>query len=67
LHQVADGAAENWPCAGPNHACDGVFTSLAFPGAARATTGGPMISEFETELTSGVGLWGITAGRDGNL
>jgi hypothetical protein len=38
-----------------------IFTSIAFPGAARATTGGPVISEFETGLTSGVGLWGITA------
>jgi virginiamycin B lyase len=44
-----------------------IFASLAFPGAALATTGGPVISEFETGLTSGVGLWGITAGPDGNL
>jgi streptogramin lyase len=44
-----------------------IFASLAFPGAAFATTGGPVISEFETGLSSGVGLWGITAGPDGNL
>ena len=44
-----------------------IFASVAFPGAALATTGGPVISEFETGLTAGVGLWGITAGPDGNL
>ena len=44
-----------------------IFAAVAFPGAAFATTGGPVISEFETGLTSGVGLWGITAGPDGNL
>jgi virginiamycin B lyase len=37
------------------------------PGAAVATASGPVISEFETGLTVGVGLWGITAGPDGNL
>ena len=36
-------------------------------GTAAATTGGPVVSEFETGLTSGVILWGITAGPDGNL
>jgi streptogramin lyase len=44
-----------------------IFASLAFPGSALATTGGPVISEFDTGLTLGVGLWGITAGPDGNL
>ena len=34
---------------------------------ADATTGGPVVSEFETGLTSGVSLWGITSGPDGNL
>jgi hypothetical protein len=33
-----------------------VFAGLAFPGAALATTGGPVTSEFETGLTAGVGL-----------
>jgi streptogramin lyase len=39
-----------------------------FPGAGTgfATTGGPSISEFETGLTPGVQLWGITSGPDGN-
>jgi virginiamycin B lyase len=36
-------------------------------GTAAATTGGPVVSEFGTGLTSGVSLWGITAGPDGNL
>jgi virginiamycin B lyase len=44
-----------------------VFAGLAFPGSALATTGGPVISEFETGLTAGVGLWGIAPGPDGNL
>jgi streptogramin lyase len=44
-----------------------IFASLAVPGAALATPGGPVISEFETGLESDVGLWGITAGPDGNL
>jgi streptogramin lyase len=35
-------------------------------GTSLATAGGPSISEFETGLTPGVQLWGITAGPDGN-
>jgi streptogramin lyase len=40
-----------------------------FPGSALATSdsSGPAISEFETGLTSGVSLWGIAPGPDGNL
>ena len=39
-----------------------------FLGAATgpAVAGGPSISEFETGLTPGVQLWGITSGPDGN-
>jgi virginiamycin B lyase len=37
------------------------------PGAGTAlATSGPSISEFETGLTPGVQLWGITSGPDGN-
>ena len=35
-------------------------------GTALATASGPSISEFETGLTPGVQLWGITSGPDGN-
>jgi streptogramin lyase len=35
-------------------------------GTGLATAGGPSISEFETGLTPGVQLWGITSGPDGN-
>ena len=35
-------------------------------GSAFATASGPSISEFETGLTPGVRLWGITSGPDGN-
>ena len=35
-------------------------------GTSAATATGPSISEFETGLTPGVQLWGITAGPDGN-
>jgi streptogramin lyase len=35
-------------------------------GTALATASGPSISEFETGLTPGVQLWGITNGPDGN-
>jgi len=35
-------------------------------GTGLATAGGPSISEFETGLTPGVQLWGITPGPDGN-
>jgi hypothetical protein len=35
-------------------------------GTALATTAGPSVSEFETGLTPGVQLWGITSGPDGN-
>jgi streptogramin lyase len=35
-------------------------------GASLATASGPSISEFETGLTPGVQLWGITSGPDGN-
>jgi hypothetical protein len=35
-------------------------------GTALATASGPSISEFETGLTPGVPLWGITSGLDGN-
>ena len=37
------------------------------PGVAGAVATGPSISEFDTGLTPGVGLWGITAGPDGNV
>jgi streptogramin lyase len=37
------------------------------PGAAAAVATGPVISEFDSGLTPGVGLWGITSGPDGNL
>ena len=36
-------------------------------GTALATASGPSVSEFETGLTSGVHLWGITSGPDGNI
>jgi virginiamycin B lyase len=36
------------------------------PGTALATASGPSVSEFETGLTPGVQLWGITSGPDGN-
>jgi virginiamycin B lyase len=35
-------------------------------GTGLATASGPSISEFETGLTPGVQLWGITSGPDGN-
>jgi streptogramin lyase len=35
--------------------------------AAMATGGGPVVSEFGTGLSVGVGLWGIAPGPDGNL
>jgi streptogramin lyase len=35
-------------------------------GTTLATASGPSISEFETGLTPGVQLWGITSGPDGN-
>lgn len=45
--------------------CAAVF----LPGSALATSdgSGPAVSEFETGLTSGVSLWGIAPGPDGNL
>ena len=42
-----------------------VFTTLLGSSTALAT--GPAISEYDDGLTSGVGLWGITTGPDGNL
>jgi streptogramin lyase len=41
--------------------------ALLGAGTAVASPSGPSISEFETGLTPGVGLWGIAAGPDGNL
>ena len=67
MHQVADGGAENRLVRGRITIAMAIFASLAVPGAALATTGGPVISEFETGLTAGVGLWGIAPGPDGNL
>jgi virginiamycin B lyase len=37
------------------------------PGAAATVATGPAISEYGDGLTSGVGLWGIAQGPDGNL
>jgi streptogramin lyase len=44
-----------------------LFGVGATTAASATTVGGPVISEFETGLAPGVGLWGITAGPDGNL
>jgi streptogramin lyase len=45
-----------------------VCAALLGPGPAAASAGsGPIISEFNTGLTVGVGLWGISPGADGNL
>src|SRR5262245_57420179 len=41
--------------------------AAVLPSTALATDEGSVISEFGTGLTSGVSLWGITAGPDGNL
>ena len=43
--------------------------AVLFPSSALATSSdvGPAISEFETGLTSGVSLWGVAPGPDGNL
>jgi streptogramin lyase len=70
LHQVSDGATENTKTGrvrGRITIAIALCAAVLFPGSALATTSGPVISEFETGLTSGVGLWGIAAGPDGNL
>jgi streptogramin lyase len=67
LHQVPDGSTETGHVRGRVTIAIALCAAVLFPGSVLATTSGPVISEFETGLTSGVGLWGITAGPDGNL
>jgi virginiamycin B lyase len=67
LHQVPDGPVEKGSVRTRLCIATVLCAALLGPGTAVATTGGPVVSEFETGLTSGVSLWGITAGPDGNL
>ncbi len=64
---MPDGAAETGSVRARISTAVALFAAVLGPGAAVAAAGGPVISEFETGLTSGVGLWGITPGPDGNL
>jgi streptogramin lyase len=67
LHQVPDGAAETGSARARISIAMALCAAVLGTGTAAATTGGPVVSEFDTGLTSGVSLWGITAGPDGNL
>jgi streptogramin lyase len=67
LHQGPDGAADNRPVRGGITTAMALCAAVLGAGAPTAAATGPAISEFETGLSSGVGLWGITAGPDGNL
>jgi streptogramin lyase len=67
LHQVPDGAVETGSVRTRVSIALALCAAVLGPGAAVAAAGGPVVSEFDTGLTSGVALWGITAGPDGNL
>jgi streptogramin lyase len=67
LHQVPDDAVETRSVRARTSIAMALCAAVLGTGTAAATTGGPVVSEFETGLTSGVSLWGITAGPDGNI
>jgi virginiamycin B lyase len=68
LHKEADDAVETgFVRKRASIAMSALAAVLCSTAAATAGTIGPVVSEFDTGLTSNVSLWGVTAGPDGNM
>jgi streptogramin lyase len=67
LHQEPDSAVETGFVRTRISIAMALVAAVCCSAAAASGSSGPAISEFDTGLTAGVGLWGITAGPDGNV